>query len=147
MKLESILPIGISLISLAGTTYTFLKNRKIAEAQVELQIHTKIVDSKKDINKFIYESNKNDKKIKILIMESLIENELNTYEEACNKYLDNKIDKKRFRKSYLNEIQALFNAQSTKGKLTDYTSKYNAIRKVNEEWNNLKKRNIQNKAY
>lgn len=40
-----------------------------------------------------------------------LEDNLNAYEEACSKYIDNKIDRERFRKSYHREIQNLCEAK------------------------------------
>jgi len=40
-----------------------------------------------------------------------LEDNLNAYEDACAKYVDDKIDKERFKKSYIREIQNLCEAK------------------------------------
>ena len=61
----------------------------------------------------------------------------NAYEEACMKYIDGKVDKERFKKTYLVEIRNL--VTNWKDIIFADTSSYAAIRKVNEEWNNPEK--------
>lgn len=68
---------------------------------------------------------------------AIIENYLNAYEDACGKYLDNKIDKVRFKKSYVTEIANLCKADVesyAKHMHPKATSKYEAIWKVYDEW-------------
>lgn len=71
-----------------------------------------------------------------------IENYLNAYEDACGKYIDNKIDKDRFRKSYISEV-----ANLCRHDVISYarfmhpkaTSKFEAIWKVFDEWHRHEK--------
>ena len=65
------------------------------------------------------------------------ERNLNAYEEACAKYLDNKVDKERFRKNYHIEIRQLVEDTNNKDKFDATTSPYKAILKVYKEWNDL----------
>jgi hypothetical protein len=63
---------------------------------------------------------------------------LNSYEDACAKFLDNKIDKERFKNSYDREIRDLCDKErGTIHKLLHpkNTSNYRAIWSVYEEWN------------
>ena len=71
--------------------------------------------------------------------ESARELNLNAYEEACAKYLDGKVDKKRFKKNYHVEIRNLVENDNNKDKFDGVTSKYKCILEVYEEWNNLEK--------
>ena len=69
-----------------------------------------------------------------------VEQHLNSYEDACAKYLDRKIDTQRFKKSYTTEIRDL--CEKTRGTIhkllhPDTTSNYKAIWAVYKEWNNL----------
>ncbi|MFQ5962686.1 MAG: hypothetical protein ACE5KZ_00195 [Candidatus Scalinduaceae bacterium] len=68
-----------------------------------------------------------------------IQGMLNAYEEACSKYLDGKIDKERFRRTYHVEIRNLLEAQDLKLFFAPHTSSYRAIIKVYNEWENLEK--------
>ena len=68
---------------------------------------------------------------------SAIEGYLNSYEDACGKYLDNKTDKTRFRKSYINEIKNICDPKrDSYSRLMhpDSTSNFQAIWKVYKEW-------------
>lgn len=68
---------------------------------------------------------------------SAVGDNLNAYEDACAKYLDGKIDRERFKKTYVCEIQNLCNAK--KSVIAEFmhpesTSKFQAIWKVYREW-------------
>ncbi|MGD0768463.1 MAG: hypothetical protein ABSB42_09755 [Tepidisphaeraceae bacterium] len=69
-----------------------------------------------------------------------VEQQLNSYEDACAKYLDDKIDRQRFKKSCAIELRDLCEKKSgTIHKLLHprVTSNYKAIWAVYEVWNNL----------
>jgi hypothetical protein len=68
-----------------------------------------------------------------------LEDYMNTYDEACAKYLDGKVDKERFKKLYINEIKNLVEDKNTKEKYTKPQTKYNPTVKVYEEWHNHEK--------
>ncbi|MCG8828982.1 hypothetical protein G1J88_11385 [Tenacibaculum dicentrarchi] len=74
------------------------------------------------------------------VLDSAIENNINAYEEACSKYIDGKIDRERFKKSYNTEIRQLVeNANLNSSYFNPLTSKFKAILKIYDEWNNLEK--------
>ena len=73
------------------------------------------------------------------LFKSAVESWLNTYEEACAKYIDNKIDKKRFKKQYHTEIRNLVEEEEFEKFFNPTKSKFQAILKVYKEWNNLEK--------
>ena len=71
-----------------------------------------------------------------------VESWVNAYEEACGKYLDGKIDKERFRRHYRVEVRTL--VESKEKHLQNFfspptTSRFKAILKVYDEWENLEK--------
>lgn len=73
---------------------------------------------------------------------AIIENYLNAYEDACGKYIDNKIDKVRFKKAYISEIANLCKPDVesyAKHMHPKSTSKYEAIWKVFDEWHRHEK--------
>ena len=55
------------------------------------------------------------------------------------KYLDEKIDKVRFKKSYHTEIRQLVESEKLQSYFNPVTSKFKGILKVYDEWNNLEK--------
>jgi hypothetical protein len=61
----------------------------------------------------------------------------NSYEQACSKYLDNKIDKKRFKKNYYEEITNIIKDENFKEYYNGPSASYKATLKVYNEWNNL----------
>lgn len=77
---------------------------------------------------------------KLKRMSSCLEGLLNSYENACSKYLDKKIDTLRFKKSYISEIRTLFEQADERVKSflnPEGTSRFKALWKVYREWNDL----------
>ena len=72
-------------------------------------------------------------------LNSAIEINLNAYEEACAKYIDNKVDKERFKKNYMVSIRQEVENPTNKERFNATTSPYKAILKVYAEWFNLEK--------
>ena len=64
---------------------------------------------------------------------------INAYEEACAKYLDKKVDRKRFQKMYRVEVPQLVEKPELKDYFDAITSRYKAILKVYEMWENAEK--------
>lgn len=117
---------------------------KIAQGQIELNIHQLLNQTKKDVMDItivIAEKCSNDdqdmKGVLTQALNTANERNLNAYEEACAKYLDNKVDKERFRKNYHIEIRQLVEDANNKDKFDATTSPYKAILKVYKEWNDL----------
>jgi len=73
------------------------------------------------------------------VLDSAIENNINSYEDACSKYIDGKIDKIRFKKTYNTEIRQLVERKNLENYFNPITSSYKAVLKVYDEWNNLEK--------
>ncbi len=72
-----------------------------------------------------------------LALAAAIEDELNAYDDACGKYIDGKIDRIRFKKTYVEEIRNV--CQSTANGYSQFihpegTSKFQPIWKVYREW-------------
>ena len=59
---------------------------------------------------------------------------LNTYEELCNKYIDGKVDKDRFKKDYKLPLKQLFDMEQFKEELNPEKSPYKGILDVYKEW-------------
>ena len=119
---------------------------KITQGQIELNIHQLLNQTKKDVmdvTLVIAEKCSNDHKSKENILEQAFntanERNLNAYEEACAKYLDNKVDKDRFKKNYHIEIRQLVEDSNNKNKFDANTSPYKCILKVYKEWNDLER--------
>jgi hypothetical protein len=59
---------------------------------------------------------------------------MNTYDDACSKYIDKKVDKNRFRKNYKYEIRNLLENKDLKEYFDPLTSRYKPILNVYTEW-------------
>lgn len=73
---------------------------------------------------------------------SSTESYLNAYEDACGKYLDDKTDKQRFKKAYINEVKNICDPKRTSFERLmhpESTSNYEAIWKVYKEWHRHEK--------
>lgn len=70
---------------------------------------------------------------------SSIQTMLNVYEDACTKYIDSKVDKVRFKKSFYIEVRNLLERDEMKDYFDPLTSRYKAILRVYDEWENLEK--------
>lgn len=144
-----ILALAISVISLAvsiilGAISAKKSNNanKIAQGQIELYINQLISNTKKDVMDItlkVAETSDDSKKKSLLkqALNSAIEINLNAYDEACAKYIDNKVDKERFKKNYMVAIRQEVENEINKERFNATTSPYKAILKVYNEWNNL----------
>lgn len=65
---------------------------------------------------------------------SATEDYLNAYDEACAKYLDGKVDKKRFKKLYFNEIKNLVEHEQTRDKYIGPQTRFQDTVDVYQEW-------------
>lgn len=63
-----------------------------------------------------------------------VEDNLNAYDEACSKYIDNKVDRKRFEKNYRISIRQLVENPDFKSYFDPLSSRYKRILKVYREW-------------
>ena len=63
----------------------------------------------------------------------------NAYEEACSRYLDEKVDKERFKRMYYSEIQSLVENKDQIEYFDTVKSRYKCILKVYKEWFDLEK--------
>lgn len=127
----SILSFIISLITLIYTINNSQKMKKISFGEIEYSIRTHIDSARNNLNDALMVSDQSDKYKQFIRVR--IEELLNAYEEACAKYLDNKVDKKRFHNTYYGEIQKLVESKE----FTEYFqfgSNYDAIKTVYTKW-------------
>lgn len=128
---------AISLIAVVIAFISLFNSKKASQVSMELLIQQLIGTSRKDTREFSYKISSGDKDITKKLLDSYLEQELNTYDVACAAYIDKKIDRKRFKKTYSTEIQNLFEKGEATKKLLDRAGRYNAIKKVYEDWFNL----------
>jgi len=81
---------------------------------------------------------KEHKKTLQLAFNNSIENYLNSYEDACGKYIDGKIDQTRFRKIYNDEVRNLCEQEAYRNLMhPSDISHYKAIWAVYRRWHDL----------
>lgn len=133
----SILSLLLSILSLIFSQINSIKTNKIYYGQTEMAIRESISTAKHKVTEAIKNSGDNNQYSSQIVKVS-IEELLNSYEEACAKYIDKKVDKKRFKKLYYDEIKKVVESQELK----DYYnvgSKYCTTKKVYNKWCNLEK--------
>jgi hypothetical protein len=105
------------------------KANRVSMGGIELTISDKIESSQDRLSSVIEKliplssrnkrSELNEDESKLLahyqrVLKSAMESNVNAYEEACTKYLDEKIDKDRFKKSYFKSIENLVKSDEYK---------------------------------
>ena len=65
-----------------------------------------------------------------------VETLMNVYDEACSKYIDGKVDRLRFKKTYKYEIRNLLENEELSEYFKPLTSRYKSILAVWDEWDN-----------
>lgn len=133
----SFISLIFSVISFGVSTFSNYRQKKISQGQMEIQINQMISNTKKevmDISLLIADRNE---EILKQAFRSARELNLNAYDEACAKYLDNKVDKERFKRNYFIEIRQLVESESNAEFFSSPATPYRCIIKVYNEWNNL----------
>jgi glycerol kinase len=141
----------ISVIAYFKANNTATRANEIALGNIELYISERITNTKEKVSDvslqmatLLSKSKKSadDEKVFLIYEKALntaIENNLNAYEDSCAKYLDNKVDRNRFEKLYKVEIRQLVENDELKDYFDGVTSKYRAILKIYDKWENLEK--------
>lgn len=130
----------VSFITACGTILLSFKYNKLVQGQIEMQIRERITNARiryEDLT-INHKEKLGDELIKS-VYESTKEEFLNAYDEACQKYLDKKVDKERFKKSYFIEIQSIVHNENFKQKYDTSSSPYKATLKVYKEWFDLER--------
>jgi len=129
-----------SLASAVTAIVTFVNGKRMANGNVELQIRTMISEAKYHQSECMIKLAADPKNEMLLsTYDTLTEEVLNAYDEACAKYNDNKVDKERFKKMYFHEIRQLVEDQELNGKYNNVSSRFGATLKVYKEWNQTEK--------
>ena len=127
----------LSFIAIIVSIVSFSRTNPLQKGQVEMQIRELISNARYRYLDISSRINLKEEENVILKngSEALLEDLLNAYDEACAKYIDNKVDKKRFKKIYDVEIRQLYEENSLEDKFQKQTTRFQAIRKVYNEWN------------
>lgn len=149
--------IGISFISLVISIFAFATSHKasqIAMGESEKSSRDLLSQARRHMDECVkdlsgVQTNKeaadyNETKFKATehSLKSAVEDWLNAYEEICSKYLDKKIDRKRFKKTYKSEIRGIVESKEDNEFVyrlinPEGTSRFRAIWKVYRQWEHL----------
>ena len=130
--------IGLSVLALGFSLFSFFRSSSLTKGQVEMQIREMISSAKwryADLGIQLAKDNQNT--TLVASTTAALEDVLNAYDEACAKYIDNKVDKERFKKLYVTEIRNLVEDENTKSYYVMPQSRFQATVKVYRKWNNL----------
>jgi len=151
MTSYELISIIIALLAFFTSIFAVFLNNKKASATIELTLNERITTTKEKVSDVsllmtpLISKKQHDESEKNMLasyskhFDLAIENNLNAYEEACAKYLDNKVDKVRFKKTYISEIRQVVENVELKKYFDAVSSKYKAILKVYYEWENHEK--------
>lgn len=130
------------------------ENLKIQQGIVELEISQSIENAKSKVNEISIimaplKSKEDHKTINSedaatletyrKTLNAAIQSMLNCYDSACSKYIDGKVDKVRFKKTYKTEIRRLLESDDLKEYFNPLTSSYKPILSVYSEWEDLER--------
>ena len=141
-KRSQIITIILSIIATMISIYnlfSYKEDKKRNFGQSEIEVRNMINSSQMHFEEIIYNklgkklTNEEEEEYQLLIKSSK-ERVKNVYEEACMKYLDGKVDKVRFKKTYNREIRQL--VEENQEDYKDVKNIYDATLKVYKEWNN-----------
>ena len=124
----------ISAIALGFSIFSWYKTTRVSKGQLEIEVRKMISERKNDFLKYCNENNKKE------IIDSLIEEEINAYDQACLFYRERKIDKKSFENTYKTEILNLIEDRNYRevGKFNEIDCKYDNLINVYKEWTKIK---------
>jgi len=143
-----------SMISHSKSNALSQENTRLANGMLELEVRSSISNVSLQVNEIALKLRPVQKRRKakdfspeeeeeyqslLLHWKAANQNMLTAYDEACAKYLDNKIDKVRFKRNFHHEIRNLLESDGLKQFFDPHTSRFKAIIKVYTEWENLEK--------
>lgn len=136
-KILTIVSLSIAILGLVLSAISFIRTNAYTKGTVEIYIRNMISTARNNQNQIIIQiQNISDDQLKTDLLESSIEDLLNAYDEACAKYNDRKVDKKRFRMLYTTEILDIYKENKD---FIKETENFKALEKVYNEFTNKEK--------
>jgi uncharacterized protein YpuA (DUF1002 family) len=144
VELNSVISVSAFLLSVLSAVFTVIQIR-YTQANIEIAIRNRISEARKRVDDYALkiiseyknsENYENDRELYKHIEISFLEEELNAYEEACQKYIDNKVHRATFKKSYMREIANLFKARKLRDILfcNEGFKDFKHLHMVREKW-------------
>lgn len=155
LDLNEIITIGISLLAIVISLRDRWLNKKenketnkkadeavkLAQGITEMELRNSISSARSKINEFGFElkkfkSDKPKEDFSSLekIFRSILEDFFNHYDRGCRLYLENKIDRKSFKKEYKKEIQNIVENENYKNYFDPEKKRFKAVLKVYKKW-------------
>ena len=139
MILFSAVAIISSLIAIYRAEEASKKSNETAMGQTQVEIRSLIESTRKDLAeanvKYIRHARPDEFNEALrMAQKAAIERHLNAYDEACAKYLENKVDRESFKRLYRTEIKNLVESSVTSEYIMKNETDYQDIRKVYAEW-------------
>lgn len=143
----------IAFFAFIFSIFAFKRSSPLENGQFEVQIREMISNAKSKLLETSYrisqedfktkeeETQKEKRELLESIFEAALEELKNAYDEACAKYIDKKIDRKRFKNLYMSEIEGFVNDYKESYNID--TSKFIDTCKVYNKW--FKKKNLKTK--
>jgi hypothetical protein len=138
----------VAIIALVISVIALVKGSKSSQFALEMSVHQNIVATKErvvdrlnDLSRMAVRENRTEEEqslCKILTQSHRValENNLNAYDDACEKYLSKKIGKKWFKSQYQREIRSLVNDKNYTEFFDATKSPFRNILKLYNEWEN-----------
>ena len=132
-----------TIVTAVAAVIISMNNNRLAHGQVEIQIRERITNARNRYEDKVFEYRRDLANISEVhgftpirfllknLFDSARDELLNSYDEACQKYLDGKVDKKRFEKSYYTEIRRIVN--EFKDDIYKDAENYQALKKVSKQ--------------
>jgi hypothetical protein len=121
------------IIAVVALFNAVLSNRIII-GQTEVLVRERISSAKIRIDDLALHKDEYNDEVFAKVFDSAVEELLNSYDGACQKYIDNKLDRKRFKKSYFTEVLRIFNDESYNEYIIKNVDSYKALMKVKNDW-------------
>jgi hypothetical protein len=140
--------LGLAGLAIIVSVLSFLRSNAVAHGMIELEVSGMISKSQERVEDLSIQMNpllsvaekseeqKKQLEVLVRVFKSAVENNINAYEQACAKYLDGKIDRKRFKKTYQRSLRQIVQNPQHESHFKEPTSTYYAILKVYKEWEN-----------
>ncbi len=129
----------LSISAIVLSVIVFLKTNKDNKSNLEIALFSNINDTKMNLDNVIYDASKISKRSlrRLSIdIDPLIEDYLNSLNIGCSLYLNNDINKTRFKTMYQTDIVIVCESECYKDIIMQNKDSYHSLLKVYDEWKN-----------
>ncbi len=138
--LKIIIPVIAILVSVFTFIFTFIRTGNTNKNNTLENIRNRINSARarmEDFSVIVTESDKESTEFQ-KTFNSILEDYINSYDEACTKFYSNSVKRKIFNRNFLNDIKSIFNRENTRILLDDKRHKFLDLWKYNDDENKEK---------